>query len=391
MTPDTCKEHLHRCFRCGYCKLPADYQEINCPSYRQFPMESFSPGGRLWLIRAVTNGEIQPSRHYADILYSCMMCGNCREHCCLEFRDEILNMLRAARSELVDQSILPAPVQAYFETVYRFGNPWKKSRRKRQEWATGAGIGLFESPDQYLLYLGDTASFHPRACAVSRTIGRLLQLAGIPFGILGPEEMCDGNEARDMGETALFEHFRDKNTQLFKERGVQKIITYSPHAFHVMKNHYRELAAFATVSHHLELVETLLSEKRLNFSETPGIKVTYHDSCFLGRRNSQYDLPRKVLSQIPFVDFVEMERKRENSFCCGGGNGNFFTDLPGGGKNSPSRVRVREALATGARVIAVSCPVCLVMLEEAVLSEGVRDEIRVLDIVEILASGLTFN
>jgi Fe-S oxidoreductase len=120
----------------------------------------------------------------------------------------------------------------------------------------------------------------------------------------------------------------------------------------------------------------------------PKVKVAYHDSCFLGRWNKKYEIPRDVLRQIPMVELVEMERNRENAYCCGGGNGNYYTDILGGGENSPARIRIREALASGAEVLAVSCPVCLVMFEDAIMGEGVGDRIKVLDISEILASAL---
>lgn len=378
------RELLHRCFRCGYCKLPSDYAGFNCPSYNRFRRETYSPGGRLWLIRAVAEEMILPSRHYADILYACTMCGNCRAHCCLEFKDEILDMMRAARAELVDASILPGNVQAYLENIYSFSNPWKKSPRKRDNWAKGSGIRRYKHTDKYLYYVGDTGSYHPRAMKVSRAIGELLLAAGISLGILGAGEMSAGNEARDMGETALFEYLRDINIALFQQHQVQHLITYSPHAFHVMTHLYQGMSDAVSVFHYLELMDTCLSQSRFHLSEGAPMKVAYHDSCFLGRWNGIYDLPRRVLGRIPGVERVEMEGNRENTLCCGGGNGNFFTDLLGGDKNSPSRVRVRQALSCGAEVIAVACPVCLVMLADAVESEAAAGQIQVKDIAEII-------
>ncbi len=376
---------LHRCFRCGYCKLPSEYCAFNCPSYNRYRMETYSPGGRLWLIRAVANKTIPPSRNYAAILYSCTMCGNCTEHCCLEFKDEILNIMTAARERLVDESILPPGVQKYLENVYAFGNPWKKPQRKRGDWANGTGIRLYDGNDEYLYYVGDVGSYHPRAGAASRAIGRLLLQSGISFGILGREEVSHGNEARGMGETALFEYLMDKNLELFRKKEVKKIVAYSPHAYNAMKNGYREMSGCPSVFHYLDIMKQILSEGRIDVSGgKASIKVTYHDSCFLGRWNKKYDLPREILGRIPMVELVEMQRNRENAFCCGGGNGNVFTDMLGGSEHSPGRVRVREALSCGAEVIAVSCPACLVMLDDAVASEGVEHLVKVLDIAEII-------
>ena len=267
-------------------------------------------------------------------------------------------------------------------------NPWKKSQKKRGDWAEGLDIHLYENGDEYLYYVGDVGSYAPRARMVSRTLGSLLQQSKISFGILGPEELSDGNDVRSMGETDLFEYLMDENIKLFKAKGVKKIITYSPHAYNVMANHYGKMDGSVRVFHYLDVIRNILAEGRLNLLNHPKVKVAYHDSCSLGRWNKKYEIPRDVLRQIPMVELVEMERNRENAYCCGGGNGNYYTDILGGGENSPARIRIREALASGAEVLAVSCPVCLVMFEDAIMDEGVGDRIKVLDIAEILASDL---
>lgn len=380
------KDFLHRCFRCGYCKFSSAYTDFNCPSYNRFRRETYSPGGRLWLIRAVAEKQIPPSRHYADILYSCTMCGNCRAHCCLEFREEILNMVTAARAELVDASILPPTVQKYLENIYTFNNAWKKSPKKRDAWTKGTGIRRYEKEDRYLFHVGDIGSYHPRTTEVCRALGRLLLRSGVRFGILGSAEVPAGNEVRDMGETALFEYLKEKNIDQFRENRVQNIIAYSPHSYHAMKHHYPEMSDSISVFHYLETVNQILSEGRIHLKERTPTRVTYHDSCLLGRWNGIYELPREVLRRVPNLELVEMERNRSDALCCGGGNGNLFTDMLGGDSNSPGRVRIREALSCGAEIIAVSCPICLIMLEDAVEGEGVAHRIKVKDISEIIAS-----
>lgn len=382
------KDILHRCFRCGYCKFPSEYSDINCPSYKKFKMETYSPGGRLWLIRAVANGDINLSDNYSEILYSCTMCGNCTEHCCLDFKNDILNIMIAARTEVVEKSILPSNVQKYFENIFVFGNPWKKLKKKRSDWANGTEIHRYGNDDEYLYYVGDVGSYHPRGCDVSSALGEILLQSNVSFGVLGAEEISDGNDVRDMGEEGLFDYLMEKNVSIFMRKGVKKIITYSPHAYNVMKNHYRKLPESIEVFHYLDIVYNVLIEGKLEMSSTPKIKVTYHDSCFLGRWNQKYDTPRDVLKLIPMVKLVEMERNKENAFCCGGGNGNYYTDILGGGRDSPARIRVREAIATGAEVLAVSCPVCLIMFEDAIVSENVGDQIEVLDIAEIINNAL---
>lgn len=295
-------------------------------------------------------------------------------------------MVTAARAELVDESILPATVQRYLENIYTFNNPWKKSPKKRDNWIKGTGIRRYETDDTYLFHVGDIGSYHPRTTKVCRTLGRLLLSSGIRFGILGNAEVPAGNEVRGMGETALFEYLKEKNIDLFRENRVKNIIAYSPHSYHAMKNHYPEMSDSISVFHYLETMNQILSEGRIPLTEGMPARVTYHDSCLLGRWNGIYELPREILRRVPNLELVEMERNRSDAFCCGGGNGNLFTDMLGGGQNSPGRVRVREALSCGAEVIAVACPVCLIMLEDAVDGEGVADRIRVMDISEIIQS-----
>ncbi len=389
MDLDAYNDLLHRCFRCGYCKFPSEATAFNCPSYQRFRKETYAPGGRLWLIRAVATGGLVAGRHYAHILYSCSMCGNCKTHCCLEFKDSILDMVRAARAQLVDQSILPSGVQAYLENLYTFNNPWKKPIKKRVEWARSTQAHDITEEDRYLFYVGDTGSYHPRAQKVTQSISRLMDRAGVDYGILGKEERPHGNQARDLGETALFEHFRDMNMATFQKKNIKQIFTYTPHAYHAMRHHYP--LPTDTVSHYLDLLFSLLSSARLPLSPLPDLKITYHDSCFLGRWNQKYDLPRQILDQIPGVRRVEMERNRENALCCGGGSAQFFTDLLGNDENSPARTRVREALATGAGIIAVSCPICLIMLEDAIETENLGHRLRVLDIAEILTQSVFPN
>ena len=145
------QEIVHRCFRCGFCKLTDDYQDINCPSYLQFGFDTYAPGGRMWLIRAWLKDEIKTSRHYGDILYSCATCGNCEKHCVMEFREDLLNIFEAAKSELVSAGLIPSPARDYLSAMAVSGNPYKQPKAKRGEWAEGTGIAMF-SDQEYLFY-----------------------------------------------------------------------------------------------------------------------------------------------------------------------------------------------------------------------------------------------
>lgn len=383
------KDIIHRCFRCGNCKFSSDYSGYNCPAYNRFRMETYSPGGRLWLIRAMMNGEIEETTSFANILYTCTMCFNCVEECSFEFNKEIMNMMIAARTHIIEKPVIPAGVRDYLKNVYNYGNPWKERESERGTWTNGTDIHTYREGDEYLYYVGDIGSYDPRGRKIARALGEVILRAGVSFGILGADEHSDGNDVYKMGEEGLFEYLAEKNIQTFKEKGIKKVITLSPHAYNAMKNDYPNTGGDFEVLHYTQVLRDLIANGKLKIPKTLDIKVTYHDPCFLGRWNKEYDAPREVLKGIPGVELVEMDRNRKNAFCCGGGGGNFFTDLLGGGKESPSRIRIREAYATGADVLAVACPACLTMLEDALKTEHLEGKFQVKDISEII--GEAFN
>jgi len=373
---------VHRCFRCGYCKFTSDYTDFNCPAYRKFRFETYSPGGRMWLIRGWLNGDIKNSERFQEILFSCATCANCVEHCVFAFSDDLVNIFIAAREELVAEGLIPPPVRDYLKAIHINGNPYKAPAAERGKWAEGSGLETYKNHD-YLFYVGCVGSYDERAVKIARAVGTLLVKAGLSIGILGEKETCDGNEVRALGESGLFEQLAGQNIQAFKDLGVKKIITLDPHAFNAFKNDYPGLGGEFEVYHYTQVLAPLIQGGKVPLKECP-LKVTYHDPCYLGRHNHEYLAPRSILKAIPGLELVEMERHGENAFCCGGGGGNFFTDILGGGEESPARLRVREALDTGAEIIAVACPQCAKMLEDAIKSEELDDRLKVMDVAEIV-------
>jgi Fe-S oxidoreductase len=370
------------CFRCGYCKLSTDYSEFNCPSYVQFGFDTYAPGGRNWLINAWHDKEIDITPNFHKILYSCVTCGNCKEHCALECADELLNIFEDAKSELVAEGMVPPEVRDYFKAISINGNPYKESQADRGKWANETGIEPY-SNQEYLYYVGDVGSFDERGNKVARSVASLLTKAGISMGILGEEELSDGNDVKALGEKWLFESLAKENIKTFKKHGVKKIITLDPHAFNAFTTEYPELGISYKAYHYTQIILKLIKEGKLEFSQTE-LKITYHDPCYLGRHNKIYDIPREILTSVPGLGLREMVRCRENALCCGGGGGNFFTDIIGGGEDSPSRLRVRDALQTGSKILAVACPLCCKMLDDAVKAESAEKELLVRDISEIL-------
>lgn len=380
------EEIVHRCFRCGYCKFTGDYTDFNCPSYRKFGFETYSPGGRMWLIRAWLQDEIKNSDRFQEILFSCATCANCVEHCVFTFSEDLVNIFIAAREDIVNKGVIPPPVRDYLKNINISGNPYKEPTSERGKWAEGTSIENYDG-QEYLFYVGCVGSYDERAKKIARAVGNLLVRAGVPMGILGHKELCDGNEVRTLGEAGLFQVLAEQNTSLFNERGVKKIITLDPHAFNAFKNDYPDFGGDFEIYHYTQILVPFFQSKKIPLNEYKA-RITYHDPCYLGRHNKEYEAPRKILGAIPGVELIEMDQREENALCCGGGGGNFFTDILAGGEDSPNRIRVRQALDTGAEIIAVACPQCAKMLDDGLKTEQLENRLEVLDVAEIVTRAL---
>jgi len=381
----TYEDTIHRCFRCGCCKYPPNFMDLDaCPAYARFRLESFSAGGRLWLLRAWMNGDLEYSERLAKIVFSCTACANCVEQCPYRFGDDVLNMIIAGKSEILERGLARSTVKRFLENITKYGNPYGEPPDKRADWAVDNDLEPFTG-QEYLVHVGCVASYDPRATGIAVALAAVLKRAGVSAGILGADEGCDGNDVATLGEEGLFEHLARTNIGRFDELGVRKVLALSPHAFNAMKNDYPRFGGDFEVVHASQVLRDLLKGGRVEASNGFETKVTYHDPCFLGRWNSEYQAPREVLEAIQGVELVEMPRNRASALCCGGGGANAFTDILGGSEDSPARIRIRQARDTGAEVVATACPTCLVMLADAVKTEGLEDELAVMDITEIVA------
>jgi Fe-S oxidoreductase len=340
----------------------------------------------MWLIRAWLNKEIKTSERFQQILFSCATCANCVEHCVFTFKDDLVNIFIAAREELVNEGIIPPAVRDYLKNIHINGNPYKEPAAERGKWAEGTSCKPYHA-QEYLFYVGCVGSCDERAKKIARSVGNLFLKSGLSFGILGEKEHCDGNEVKALGEAGLFQYLAEQNLAQFKEIGVKKIITLDPHAFNAFQKDYRELGATFEVYHYSQILAPLIQSRKIPLASYKA-RVTFHDPCYLGRHNAVYEAPRQILESIPGVELIEMQQNRANALCCGGGGGNFFTDILGGGEDSPSRIRVRQALETGAQVIAVSCPQCAKMLDDALKAENLTERLEVLDVSEIVNRAL---
>ena len=378
---------LHRCFRCGWCKFPANYQDLNCPAYLRYRFESFSAGGRMWLIRAWLNKEIKTSERLSQILFSCATCKNCVEACAIpQIKDSLVDIFIAARQDMVEDGIIPPPARDYLKAMSISGNPYKRPQEERGKWAEGLDIPRY-TDQEYLFYVGDEGCFDDLGIRMTRSIAQLLLTSGVSFGILGADEQSDGNETHALGETGLFTEIARQNIEAWNRIGVRKIITISPHAYHALRNEYPKDGPGFLVYHYTQVLSTVVQQHPVKRESSA--RVTYHDSCYLGRWNRIYLEPRAILNSIKGLTLIEMDRSMQNALCCGGGGGNFFTDILGTGSDLSSRARIREALTTGADIIAVSCPQCFRMLDDAVKAQDAQEKIRVMEISEIMNAALT--
>jgi heterodisulfide reductase subunit D len=244
-----------------------------------------------------------------------------------------------------------------------------------------------ESPE-ILFWVGCAGSFDQRAQKITKAFALILEKTGIKFAILGNEEMCNGDPARRAGNEFMFQMMAYQNIQVLNGYGIKKIVTACPHCFNILKNEYSDLGGNYEVIHHSVFLQQLIDSGKIRLKEGgsfKGKRITFHDSCYLGRANNIYDAPRKVLEALD-AELVEMKRCRTNGLCCGAGGAQMFKEEEKG-KTRINWERTEEAINTGANIIAAACPFCNTMLTDGVKSKE-KEEIQIKDIAELLAESM---
>lgn len=367
---------LFACIQCGKCTG-------GCPMAMKTRL---NPRSLIYRLLLTDNG-FDLEGH--EELWDCTTCSTCSERCPKQVNP--MDMLIALRSQIVERGRVHPNVKTALESTFRYGNPLTMPREDRAAWVGDTLVKNYEEGRDYLYFVGCTPSYDPRVQQVARSLARLMAKADVDFGILGEEESCCGSEVRRLGEAGLFEMMVEENQELFKSLGIHKMVTTSPHCFNVFKNDYPKNGM--QVEHYTQLLSGLVDQDsgaaggHLSFTGSVDAKVTYHDPCYLGKHNHIFEEPRKVLLSIPGLQLVEMDRSREKSLCCEGGGGRMWLE----GTNPGVRLaqsRIKEALETGAEILATACPFCLLTLEEAVKHLNAEDKIRVMDIAEIAAQAL---
>jgi Fe-S oxidoreductase len=360
-------DSLHVCMQCGTCTGVCPWNLVS----------AFSP--RL-ILRQISLG-LEGSE---EAIWKCVTCNTCVTRCPRGL--ELIEVLRATRALMVDQGTTPDAIRGPLGSMASDGNPWQGRREERTAWAADLGVPTCTSDHDYCLFTCCSLAYDPRNQRVGRLLIQLLQKAGLSFGMLDSQESCCGDQARKLGADDVFRSLAQSNIEIFQERGVQQALVASPHCLNAFTKDYRDLDGAIASEHYTEVLGRLIADGELAPTELLDRKVTFHDPCYLGRHNGIYDAPRRVLQSIPGVTLVEMPRCRENSLCCGGGGGGAWSEYPV--EQRFAVLRVREALDTGAEVLATACPYCTLMLEDAVNVLNVGEQIAVRDVAELLAQSL---
>jgi Fe-S oxidoreductase/nitrate reductase gamma subunit len=318
-----------------------------------------------------------------DEVWSCTTCKACDEICPvnIEILDKILDMRRYLS---LMESNFPSELGNAYRAMENQGNPWGMNQGERADWANGLDVTIVEPGEpihaEYLYWVGCAGSFDDKNKKVTQSMAKLLKRAGIEVAVLGPSEMCTGDSARRSGNEYLFQMLAMPNIEMLDSMGVKKIITQCPHCFNTLRNEYPQLGGNYEVVHHSQLLEQLIEHGQLDVSlATLEERITYHDSCYLGRHNDVYLAPRKVVGAIKGIEIVEMQRNGTKGMCCGAGGARMWMEESIGTKVNDERAR--EAISTGASRVATACPFCYIMLDDGVKAAGAdEDQVKVADL-----------
>lgn len=374
-------ERLRLCLECGNCSgiCPFGY------------LMAYPPSRMIAMLRADRFNKVLET----DSVWMCVSCYACTAVCPSKI-PLTPGLMTSVKEELLLVGNVPAELQTALANSQRYGNPLGESARKRADWANGIEpevkiLGKVRQPVDILWFVGDYPSYHPRVQSTANALAKALNALGVDFGILGPEESCDGDSQRLAGERGLFELLADKNGKTFSKYQFNEIITTDPHAYNALKNEYPRLGISYPVRHYTEFLAERLDQLKPLLKREVKTKVTYHDPCYLGRANGIFDQPRALLEAIPGVELVEMPHNHSNSLCCGGGGGGMWLDGFQWEKAHTrlSEWRVREALSVGANVLAVACPYESPRFEDATKTIQGALQLKVRDIAELLVEAMS--
>lgn len=355
------------CYQCGTCTAVCPWGRV-----REEPLNVRK------IIRAAQLGVEEDG----GMLWLCTSCGACETRCPRGV--PIVRVLRALRSLAWKKRQVPKGLPSVLWGLYQDGNPYRLPPSARSDWAKSLEVRRFQAGDEMLLYLGCTASYDRRMQKIARALVRLLREAGVSFGTLGDDEPCCGEAAMALGHAAYAAEIAEANARLFAAKKVRALVAISPHCYDMFLNHTPRLEAGFKTLHYTQVLAELLKAGRLSFKGSVPKRVAFHDPCYLGRRNGEYEAPREVLRHIPGVDLTELAECRENALCCGAGGGRMFLETPAAERFS--RLRVRQAGEAGAQILAAACPFCISCLEDS--ANQIEAGPTVMDVAELALEAL---
>ncbi len=389
-TPDG--ERIRLCLQCGACSGACPFGYVM----------DFPPHGMIAALRAGMLDDLVAT----DTSWMCVSCYACTQVCPAKI-PVTAGLTTRVKEEMLLAGNVPSELQDALEKTQRYNNPLGESPRKRAEWAKGLEpevsiMAKAKQPVDVLWFVGDYASYHPRVMQSTRALAKILNTLDVDFGILGPEEVSDGDSLRLAGEIGLFEMLAEKNAQVLQKYQFNEIITTDPHAFNAIKNEYPKLEISYPVRHYTQFLADRLDQIEPLMKHNVEATIVFHDPCYLGRVNGIYEEPRQLLRAIPGVDLIEMSHSRENSLCCGGGGGGMWLDGFQWEKAQAriSEWRMREAVsAVGdeeskdtkeptARILAVACPYEAPRFEDATKTVPGAEGVLVKDVAELLAKAM---
>ncbi len=326
-----------------------------------------------------------------NVIWACTTCRAC-EVACPVFIEQVDKIYEVRRDLVMMQSKFPAEVQTVFKNMETNYSPWAFSAADRGNWSEGLGVKTMAevgSADQVdvLLWVGCAGSFDDRNKKVLRSFVSLLKKAEVKFAILGSEEQCTGDAARRIGNEYLFQTLATANIETMNRYAVKKVVTACPHCFNTLKNEYKDFGGNYEVVHHSQYISQMIRDGKLKPAANLNAKVTFHDSCYLGRWNNVYDQPRAVLEAVPGLELIEMKNHHDQSMCCGAGGGRMWMEETVGKRVNITRTE--QALETGASVIAAACPFCMTMMSDGVKAKEKSDTVRVMDLAELMDQATT--
>jgi len=361
------------CVRCGRCSAV-------CPATAAG--KALDPRGVIRkTLRAMLEARPLDTLVTPEEAWACTTCAACVRACPLEI--EVLDKLVDLRRRWVERGAIDPAAARALEAILERGNPWGAPPGERMAWAEGLPVRVLAPGDEVevLYWVGCAGAFDPSGERVTRSVARLLQRAGVEFGVLGPAESCTGDPARRMGEEGLFQEAAARVVAALGRVRFRRLLTHCAHCFHAFRNEYPALGARCETVHHTQLLAELVRAGRLQPGPALGATVTLHDPCYLARHNGESRAARMLLAGQPGLELVEMPRSRERTFCCGAGGGGNWIELRQGERIAT--LRMAEARATGASVVATACPFCTIMLEGETAGQGMV----VRDVAELLLEG----